>query len=736
MGRTILPSRGGGGVPGLSSRGIFLSYRRDDAAPYARLLQFQLRERFPDARVFMDLDSIEPGLDFAEVIHEAVDSCAVLVALIGRQWATLTDEEGHRRLDNPDDYVRFEVEAALGRGVRVIPVLVDGARPLRQQQLPSELQRLARLNALELSYGRYEYDADRLLDLIQRVLAATTSTGTVPHPPPTADAEVLAGLSLDETNPITRVSQRGEVAGSIGSPIQTWDRVSRGITGVTELISRTLGPMGRTCVLTDQSGNDIEAPDSTTIVEHFVPDDPHHALGASYVRTMVGDQHHGAHDGAATAAVLAHAMVARTVDALHSGANPMSLKRGITAAVAQVSEELSQIASDLMNKEQIAALATTSDGDPATGQIVAEAIDKIGREGAIAVERSNTSDLKLELAEGMRFANGYISPHFVTNSERMEAVLEDPYILLTDAKISAGKDLQPLLAKVVKSGQPLAVIARDVDGDALATLIASNLRGPSKFVAVKAPGTGDQRKAMLADIAIQAGGYVVAEETQLTLENVDLDKLGRARKVVATRDETMIVDSAGDGAQLAGRVNQIKREYDELANTDLDYERGRLMERLAKLAGGVALIKVGAGSEDEFHQRKQRMEDAVLISRAAIETGILPGGGAALVDVQRRLASHDRLTSGTIPSTADEATGMAIVVDSLAEPLKQIVTNAGQDPAALAGFLASWQPGTGIDVLAGVPKDMLKAGIIDTVAVVSKAVTNAANLTQRLLLLT
>jgi chaperonin GroEL len=714
-------------VPGLSSRGIFLSYRRDDAAPYARLLQFQLRERFPDARVFMDLDSIEPGLDFAEVIHDAVDSCAVLIALIGRQWATLTDEEGHRRLDNSDDYVRFEVEAALGRGVRVIPVLVDGARPLRQQQLPAELQRLARLNALELSYGRYEYDADRLLDLIQRMLAPAASTGTEQHPPATADAEFLAG-------PTTAITQASRAEGARGSdpPLQTWDRVSRGITGVTELISRTLGPMGRTCVLTDQSGRDIEAPDSTTIAEHFVPGHPHDALGASYVRTMVGDQHRAAHDGAATAAVLAQAMVARTVDALHGGANPMSLKRGITAAVAQVSEELAQIASGVMDKDQIASLATTADGDPAAGQIIAEAIDKVGKEGSLTVERNNTSDLALELVEGMRFANGYISPNFVTNSERTEAVLEEPYILLTTAKISAGQALQPLLAKVVETGKPLAVIARDVEGEALATLIASNLPGPSRFVAVKAPGTGDQRKAMLGDIAIQTGGSVVAEETGLTLEGVGLDKLGRARRVIATKDETMIVDGRGDADQIAGRVNQIRREWDELANTDLDIDRGRLMERLVKMAGGVAVIKVGAASEAELEQRKQRLECAVLISRAAIETGILPGGGAALVDVQRRLING---TIPATPATADEATGTAIVVDSLAEPLKQIVTNAGQDPAVIAGSLASWPPGTGIDVLAGVPKDMLKAGIIDTVSVVSQAVTNAANLTQRLLLL-
>jgi chaperonin GroEL len=720
-------------VPGLSSRGIFISYRRDDAAPYARLLQFQLRERFPDARVFMDLDSIEPGLDFAEVIHDAVDSCAVLIALIGRQWATLTDEEGHRRLDNSDDYVRFEVEAALGRGVRVIPVLVDGARPLRQQQLPSELQRLARLNALELSYGRYEYDADRLLDLIRRVLAPAASTGTEPHPPSTADAEFLAGPSLDEPTAITKASQRAEGARGSDPPLQTWDRVSRGITGVTELISRTLGPMGRTCVLTDQSGRDIEAPDSTTIVEHFVPDQPHDALGASYVRAMVGDQHHAAHDGAATAAVLAHAMVARAVDALHSGANPMSLRRGITAAVAQVSEELAQISSGVMYKEQIASLATTADGDSAAGQIIAEAIDKVGKEGALTVERNNTSDLALELVEGMRFANGYISPNFVTDSERTEAVLEEPYILLTTAKISAGQDLQPLLAKVVEAGRPLAVIARDVEGEALATLIASNLSGPSRLVAVKAPGTGDQRKAMLGDIAIQTGGSVVAEETGLALESVGLDKLGRARRVIATKDETTIVAGGGNVDQIADRVNQIRREWDELAKTDLEIDRGRLMERLVKMAGGVAVIKVGAASEAELEQRKQRLECAVLISRAAIETGILPGGGAALVDVRRRLIN------GTIPattSTADEATGTAIVVDSLAEPLKQIVTNAGQDPAVIAGSLASWQPGTGIDVLAGVPKDMLKAGIIDTVSVVSQAVTNAANLTQRLLLLT
>ena len=407
--------------------------------------------------------------------------------------------------------------------------------------------------------------------------------------------------------------------------------------------------MGRTCVVRDQSGGEIEAPDARTIVEHIVPEDPGEVLGANYVRAMVGEQHHAAHDGAATAAVLAHAMVARTMDALHAGAHPTPLKRGITIAVEQVSQALSQVASDVEFKEQIASAATTSAGDPAIGEIIAEAMNYVGKEGVITVKRGSTFGLQLELTDGMRFEPGYISPHFVTDPERMEAVLEDPYILVTNAAISAIKDLQPLLDKVVQSDHPLVIIAADVEGEALAALVGNKLRGLFKSVAVKAPGAGEHRKAMVSDIAILTGGAVIGEEVGIKLEGADLHLLGRARKVVVTEDETAIVDGAGDADQIAARVNHIRAKLKEIPNTGSDDEREWLRERLARLAGGIAVIKVGAATEAELIQRKRRTESAVLIAHEAIETGLLPGGGAALVDVQRRLPRYDRPTSGHTP---------------------------------------------------------------------------------------
>jgi chaperonin GroEL len=510
------------------------------------------------------------------------------------------------------------------------------------------------------------------------------------------------------------------------------DRIARGIRGVTELIAQTLGPSGRRCVAGDQSGHEIEAPDARIIVENFVPDDPRDVLGAGYVRAMVSEQHRAAHDGAATAAVLAHAMVGRALEALQAGAYPISLMRGITAAVERVSQELSRLAVTVELREQVARVATTSTGDPAIGEMIAEALDLVGGEGIIDVQEGSTIGLELETSEGMRFANGYISPHFATDPERTQACLRDACILVTNATISARKDLQPLLSKAAQRGRPLAIIAGNVEGEALAALLAANLAGLPAAVAVKAPGSGEHRQAMLADIAILTGGRVIGEEAGLELESAGLDLLGRARKVVVTEDETVIEDGAGDPEQICDRVNLILDELAEIASADSEDERRRLRERLCRLAGGMAVIRVGAATEAELSQRKQRTESAVLISRKAIETGLLPGGGAALVDVQRRIASHDRLPGGTASPSPDEGAGMAIVIDSLAEPLRQIVANAGHDPAALADSAASWDPGTGFDVVAGLPANMLQAGIIDTVSVVGQAVANAANLAQRL----
>jgi chaperonin GroEL len=723
-------------MPGVS-RGIFLSYRREDAAPYARLLQFQLRERFPDAQVFMDLDSIEAGLPFARVIREAVESCTVLVALIGRQWVTLADEEGHRRLDDPDDFVRFEIQAALERGVRVIPVLVDGARAPRPQQLPAALQELAGLNALELSYGRYEYDAGRLLDLIHRVLAVVddlpTARADLPSLEP-ADTKLpgqeSAAVTLLTPPPGSRATGAQSAHGGGRTPAAA-DRIAQGVSSVTDLIARTLGPMGRECVLQDQAGHQIEAPDAKTIAEHFVPEDPRDSLGVTYVREMIRDQQDAAHDGTATAAVLARAMTTRTVEALRAGVSPISLKRGIQAAVERVREELSKLARDVETKEQIAALVSTCTGDTMIGEMIAEAMDKVGKDGVITVGESKAFGIELELTEGMRFDEGYISPHFVTDPDRMAAVLEDPYILIVNSKISANNDLVPLLDKVVQSGRRLVIVAEDVEGDALATLVVNKIRGLFGSVAVRAPEVGDRRRALLSDIAILTGGQVISEEVGLRLVDADLDLLGRARKVVVTEDETTIVDGAGDADQIYGRINQIRVEID---NADSGSDREKLRERLAKLAGGVAVIKVGGGTEAALNQRKQLTKSAVAVAREAIDWGLLPGGGTALIEVQHRLDKGDGRSTGALPHPPDEAAGTAIVLDSLAEPLKQIIANAGSDPAKLANSIIAGEVGTGFDVITNKQADMLAAGIIDSCAVVGMAVANAASLPQRLLL--
>jgi chaperonin GroEL len=396
----------------------------------------------------------------------------------------------------------------------------------------------------------------------------------------------------------------------------------------------------------------------------------------------------------------------------------MSLKRGIEAAVEAISEQLSQLAKDVETKEQIASTASISAGDPAIGEMIAEAMDKVGKEGVITVEESNTFGLELELTEGMRFDKGYISHYFVTDPERMEAVLEDPYILIVNSKVSANKDLLPLLDKVVQSGKPLVIIAEDVEGEALATLVVNKIRGLFKSAAVKAPGFGDRRKAMLGDIAILTGGQVISEEVGLKLENADLDLLGRARKVTITKDETTIVDGAGDAEQIQGRVNQIRAEIE---NTDSDYDREKLQERLAKLAGGVAVIKAGAATEVELKERKHRIEDAVRNAKAAVEEGVVAGGGVALLQAGQQAFEKLELAG-------DEATGAQIVRRALDEPLKQIAINAGLEGGVVAEKVRSLPSGQGLNAANGEYTDMFKAGIIDPAKVTRSALQNAASI--------
>jgi chaperonin GroEL len=487
--------------------------------------------------------------------------------------------------------------------------------------------------------------------------------------------------------------------------------LERGMNQLADAVKVTLGPKGRNVVLEKKWGAPTITNDGVSIAKEIELEDPWEKIGAELVKEVAKKTDDVAGDGTTTATVLAQALVREGLRNVAAGANPMSLKRGIEAAVERVSEELSKIAKEVETKEQIAATASISAGDPAIGEMIAEAMDKVGKEGVITVEESNTFGLELELTEGMRFDKGYIAPYFVTDPERLEAVLEDPYILIVNSKISANKDLLPLLDKVVQSGKSLVIIAEDVDGEALATLVVNKMRGLFRSVAVKAPGFGDRRKAMLGDIAILTGGQVISEEIGLKLDNVDLDVLGRARKVVVTKDETTIVDGAGDPEQISGRVNQIRTEID---NTDSDYDREKLQERLAKLAGGVAVIKAGAATEVELKERKHRIEDAV-------EEGVVPGGGVALLQAGR--TAFEKLDL-----SGDEATGSAIVRRAVEEPLKQIAVNAGLEGGVVVEKVKTLPPGQGLDAATGEYVDMFKAGIIDPAKVTRSALQNAASI--------
>jgi chaperonin GroEL len=455
-----------------------------------------------------------------------------------------------------------------------------------------------------------------------------------------------------------------------------------------------------------------------SIAKEIELEDPYEKIGAELVKEVAKKTDDVAGDGTTTATVLAQALVREGLRNVAAGANPMALKRGIEAAVASVSEALSSLAKDVETKEQIASTASISAGDSTVGEIIAEAMDKVGKEGVITVEESNTFGLELELTEGMRFDKGYISAYFMTDAERMEAVFDDPYILIANSKISAVKDLLPVLEKVMQGGKPLIIIAEDVEGEALATLVVNKVRGTFKSVAVKAPGFGDRRKAMLDDIAILTGGTVISEEVGLKLDAADLSLLGQARKVVITKDETTIVDGAGDAEQIQGRVNQIRAEIEK---SDSDYDREKLQERLAKLAGGVAVIKVGAATEVELKERKHRIEDAVRNAKAAVEEGIVPGGGVALVQAGK--TAFDKLDL-----VGDEATGANIVKVALDAPLRQIAVNAGLEGGVVVEKVRNLEAGWGLNAANGEYVDLLAAGIIDPAKVTRSALQNAASI--------
>lgn len=494
--------------------------------------------------------------------------------------------------------------------------------------------------------------------------------------------------------------------------------LERGMNTLAEAVKVTLGPKGRNVVLDKKWGAPTITNDGVSVAKEIELEDPYERIGAELVKEVAKKTDDVAGDGTTTATVLAQALVKEGLRAVAAGANPIAIKKGIEKAVAAVVEHLQATSTEVETEEQIASTASISAGDTTVGAIIAEAMEKVGKEGVITVEESNTFGLDLELTEGMRFDKGYLSGYFVTDQDRMEAVLEEPYILVANQKISAVKDLLPTLEKVTQTGKPLLIIAEDVDGEALPTLVVNKIRGIFKSAAVKAPGFGDRRKAMLGDIAILTGGQVISEEIGLKLENTDLSLLGQARKVVITKDDTIIVDGGGEEEAIQGRINQIRAEIE---NSDSDYDREKLQERLARLAGGVAVIKVGAATEVELKERKHRVEDAVRNAKAAVEEGILAGGGTAL-------AQAGAIAFDKIEAEGDEATGVEIVRRSLGAPLRAIAENAGLEGGVVVEKVRDLPTGHGLNAATGEYVDMLAAGIPDPTKVTRSALQNAASI--------
>lgn len=494
--------------------------------------------------------------------------------------------------------------------------------------------------------------------------------------------------------------------------------LEKGLNTLADAVKVTLGPRGRNVVLEKAWGAPTITNDGVSIAKEIELEDPYEKIGAELVKEVAKKTDDIAGDGTTTATVLAQALVREGLRNVAAGADPLSLKRGIEKAVEAVTAELLASAKEVETEEEIAATASISAGDAEIGKLIAQAMEKVGKEGVITVEESNTFGLTLELTEGMRFDKGFLSGYFVTDADRQEAVLEDPYILIVSSKISNVKDLVPILEKVMQSGKPLLIVAEDVEGEALALLVLNKMRGSIKSVAVKAPGFGDRRKAQLADIAILTGGQVITEEVGLSLDAATIDLLGQARKVVVTKDETTIIEGAGDAEAIEGRVAQIRGE---IANSDSDYDREKLQERLAKLAGGVAVLKAGAATEVELKERKHRIEDAVRNAKAAVEEGIVPGGGVALI--QAGVKAFEKLEL-----SGDEATGANIVRVAIDAPLKQIAFNAGMEPGVVVDKVRNLPAGTGLNAATGEYEDLMAAGINDPVKVTRSALQNAASI--------
>jgi len=496
--------------------------------------------------------------------------------------------------------------------------------------------------------------------------------------------------------------------------------LERGMNQLVDAVKVTLGPKGRNVVLEKKWGAPTITNDGVSIAKEIELEDPFEKVGAELVKEVAKKTDDVAGDGTTTATVLAGALVREGLRNVAAGANPMSLKRGIEAAVETAVGHLKEVAKDIDSKDQIAQVAGISAADAEIGSMIAEAIDKVGKDGVITVEESQTFGMEMDLVEGMRFDKGYISPYFVTDTDRMEAVLEDAYVLICGSKISAVRDMLPVLEKVMQTGKPLVIIAEDVEGEALATLVVNKIRGTFKSVAIKAPGFGERRKAMLQDMAILTAAQVITEDVGLKLENVTLDLLGQARKVVVTKDESTVVEGAGSEAEIKGRISQIKTEIE---NTDSDYDREKLQERLAKLSGGVAVIKVGAATEVELKEKKHRIEDAVSTTKAAIEEGVVPGGGVALLRCQQPILDLAEKLEG------DEATGARIVARAVEEPMKQIAVNAGAEGGVVIEKVRSLKNvAEGLNAETGVYENLFSAGVIDAAKVTRSALQNAASI--------
>jgi chaperonin GroEL len=496
-----------------------------------------------------------------------------------------------------------------------------------------------------------------------------------------------------------------------------------GVDAVANAVKVTLGPRGRYVVLDKKFGAPTITNDGVTIAREIEVEDVFQNQGAQLVREVATATNDVAGDGTTTATVLAQAIVRNGLKNVTAGANPLGLKRGIETTVDQIVENIRKLAKPVQGKEQIARVATISAGDESIGDVIADAIEKVGKDGVVNVEEGQTFGMDLEFTEGMQFDKGYVSPYMVTDQERMEAVLEDPYILIANQKISSVRDILPVLEQVIQSGRPILIIAEDVDGEALATLVVNKLRGTFTGVAVKAPGFGDRRKRMLEDIAILTGGEVITEEMGLKLENTQLSQLGRARRVVVTKDNTTIVDGAGETDAIKGRINQIKAEVE---NTDSDFDREKLQERLAKLSGGVAVVKVGAATETEMKEKKHRVEDALQATRAALEEGIVPGGGVALLQASAGV-NADAIED------EDERTGARIILRSLEEPLRQIAENAGHEGSVVVADVRKAKKGFGLNAATGEIVDLVAAGVIDPAMVTRSALQNAASIAKNIL---